>query len=242
MAEKKKTAKKSSASAKSSAKATAAKKSTAKKAPAAKAPAAKGSAKAPAKATATKVTTKATSAKSTATVSAGEFATSSGALLKLGALKPAKGSWPKRQRIGRGHGSGMVKTGGEGGKGQTVRSGGGKGPAFEGGQTPWARRLPHKRGYSQKARDIGHFRSRYAVVNLHQLAAWDASVEVSPESLKERGLLSSTLDGVKILGGSKSGKALPQGLKFRDVVFSASALEALKAAGALLPEPVVENT
>ena len=113
--------------------------------------------------------------------------------MKLGALKPAKGSWPKRQRIGRGHGSGMVKTGGEGGKGQTVRSGGGKGPAFEGGQTPWARRLPHKRGYSQKARDIGHFRSRYAVVNLHQLSAWDPSVEVSPESLKERGILSSTL-------------------------------------------------
>jgi large subunit ribosomal protein L15 len=156
--------------------------------------------------------------------------------MKLGALVPAKGSWPKRQRIGRGHGSGMVKTGGEGGKGQTVRSGGGKGPAFEGGQTPWARRLPHKRGYSQKARDIGHFRSRYAVINLHQLTTWDASVEVSPESLKERGLLSSTLDGVKILGGSKSGKSLPQGLKFRDVVFSASALEALKAAGATLPE------
>ena len=158
MAEKKTTAKKSSASAKSSTKATAAKKSPAKKATAPKA-------------TAKKVTpAKATVAKSTATVSAGAFATSSGALLKLGALKPAKGSWPKRQRIGRGHGSGMVKTGGEGGKGQTVRSGGGKGPAFEGGQTPWARRLPHKRGYSQKARDIGHFRSRYAVVNLHQLS------------------------------------------------------------------------
>ena len=79
-------------------------------------------------------------------------------LLKLGELKPAPGSRPKRQRIGRGHGSGMVKTGGEGGKGQTVRSGGGKGPAFEGGQTAWARRLPHRRGYSQKARDTGHFR------------------------------------------------------------------------------------
>ena len=235
MAEKKKTtAKKSSASAKSSTKATAAKKSTAKKATPKKAAASKTTA---AKATAPKAAV----AKSTSTVSAGAFATSSGALLKLGSLKPAKGSWPKRQRIGRGHGSGMVKTGGEGGKGQTVRSGGGKGPAFEGGQTPWARRLPHKRGYSQKARDIGHFRSRYAVVNLHQLSAWDASVEVSPESLKERGLLSSTLDGVKILGGAKSGKSLPQGLKFRDVVFSASALEALKAAGASLPEPIAEN-
>ena len=128
-------------------------------------------------------------------------------MMKLGALKPAKGSWPKRQRIGRGHGSGMVKTGGEGGKGQTVRSGGGKGPAFEGGQTPWARRLPHRRGYSQKARDIGHFRSRYAVINLHQLAAWDVAVEVSPESLKEHGWIKSLEDGVKILGGAKAGKS-----------------------------------
>jgi len=156
--------------------------------------------------------------------------------MKLGALKPAKGSWPKRQRIGRGHGSGMVKTGGEGGKGQTVRSGGGKGPAFEGGQTPWARRLPHNRGYSQKGRDTGHFGQRLAVVNLHQLATWDATVEVSPESLKAAGILKDLEDGVKILGGAKTGKTLPTGLKFRDVLFSASALEALKAAGATIPE------
>jgi large subunit ribosomal protein L15 len=153
-------------------------------------------------------------------------------LMKLDALKPAKGSWPKRQRIGRGHGSGMVKTGGEGGKGQTVRSGGGKGPSFEGGQTPWARRLPHRRGYSQKARDYGHFRTHYAVVNLHRLADWDPAVEVTPESLKANGVLASLEDGVKILGGAKAGKTLPQGLRFRDVLFSANALEALKAAGA----------
>ncbi len=60
---------------------------------------------------------------------------------------------PGASRIGRGHGSGMVKTGGEGGKGQTVRSGGGKGPAFEGGQTPWARRLPQTQGcFAESAR------------------------------------------------------------------------------------------
>ena len=150
----------------------------------------------------------------------------------LATLKPNPKSRPKRVRIGRGHGSGMVKTGGEGGKGQTVRSGGGKGPAFEGGQTPWARRLPHKRGYSQKARDLGHFRSRLAVVNLHQLASWDAEVEVSPESLKEKGVLKSALDGVKILGGAKPGTSLPSGLRFRDCQFSSSAREALSAAGA----------
>ena len=140
--------------------------------------------------------------------------------------------------IGRGHGSGMVKTGGEGGKGQTVRSGGGKGPAFEGGQTPWARRLPHRRGYSQKARDIGHFRSRYAVINLHQLATWDASSKSRRRRSKRKGWIKSLEDGVKILGGSKTGKSLPSGLKFRDVVFSASALEALKAAGASFETPV----
>jgi len=153
-------------------------------------------------------------------------------MMTLGAVKPAKGSWPKRTRVGRGHGSGMVKTGGEGGKGQKVRSGGGKGPAFEGGQTPWQRRLPHRRGYSQKARDIGHFRTQYAVVNLHDLADWDASVEVTPQTHKVAKKIKNAQDGVKILGGSKNGKTLPTGLRFRDVLFSNSARDALQAAGA----------
>ena len=156
----------------------------------------------------------------------------SGTGLTLGAVKPNAHSRPKRTRVGRGHGSGMVKTGGEGGKGQTVRSGGGKGPAFEGGQTPWARRLPHRRGYSQKARDIGHFRTTFAVINLHDLAQWDSSVEVTPQTLKVAGKIKNAQDGVKILGGSRAGKTLPQGLKFKDVLFSNSAKEALQAAGA----------
>jgi large subunit ribosomal protein L15 len=154
----------------------------------------------------------------------------------LASLKPNTHSRPKRVRIGRGHGSGMVKTGGEGGKGQTVRSGGGKGPAFEGGQTPWARRLPHNRGVSQRARDIGHFGQVFAVVNLADLADWDASVEVSPQSLQAHKKLKSTRDGVKILGGVKAGKTLPTGLRFRDIAFSASAREALAAAGAILED------
>lgn len=197
--------------------------------------------KAPARAkTSTKAAVKKTASPKPAAaakqISGGNVASASGSLLTLGAIKPAKGSWPKRTRVGRGHGSGMVKTGGEGGKGQTVRSGGGKGPAFEGGQTPWARRLPHKLGYSQKARDIGHFRTTFAVVNLHQLDGWDASVEVTPQSLKEKGILKALRDGVKILGGAKDGKALPTGLKFRDVLFSNSAREALIAAGANFEE------
>jgi large subunit ribosomal protein L15 len=154
----------------------------------------------------------------------------------LASLKPNPHSRPKRVRIGRGHGSGMVKTGGEGGKGQTVRSGGGKGPAFEGGQTPWARRLPQRKGVSQKARDIGHFRSSYAVINLGDLAGWDVAIEVSPQSLKAAGRLKDLKDGVKVLGGTKNGGELPTGLKFRDMVFSATAREALTAAGANLGE------
>ncbi|MGA8325329.1 MAG: 50S ribosomal protein L15 [Candidatus Cybelea sp.] len=154
-------------------------------------------------------------------------------ILKLGELKPAAGSRPKRQRIGRGHGSGMVKTGGEGGKGQTVRSGGGKGPAFEGGQTPWARRLPHRRGYSQKARDRGHFGTRFAVVNLHRFAKWDPTLEITPESLRAQGFLKSIRDGVKLLG---TAEALPSGLRLRHVLLSKSAREALVAAGATFEE------
>ncbi len=158
----------------------------------------------------------------------------------LEALRENAGARPKRTRVGRGHGSGMVKTGGEGGKGQTVRSGGGKGPAFEGGQTPWARRLPHRRGYSQKARDIGHFRTTLAVVNVSDLADWDPSIEVSPESLTAKKLVTKAPDGIKILGGNKASKSLPPGLKFRDVLFSGTAREALTAAGADFG-PVVEE-
>ena len=223
MAQAKKTSK-ASGSAKSSAKPAASKK---KKTTAPK-PAGKA---APKRTTAVKTS----KPKATAPVG-GNVASAGGVVLKLGAVRPAKGSWPKRTRVGRGHGSGMVKTAGEGGKGQTVRSGGGKGPAFEGGQTPWARRLPHRRGYSQKARDIGHFRTTFSVVNLHQLAAWDPSVEVTPQALKEKGLLGKIGDGVKILGGARTGKSLPNGLKFRDVLFSTSAREALQAAGAQIPE------
>jgi len=196
---------------------------------------ASASAKSSAKAGAKKTTAaKSTAAKSTS--GGANIASANGSLMTLGGIKPAKGSWPKRTRVGRGHGSGMVKTGGEGGKGQTVRSGGGKGPAFEGGQTPWQRRLPHRRGYSQKARDIGHFRTHYTVVNLHDLADWDTTVEVTPQTLKIAKKIKTIGDGVKILGGSKSGKTVPSGLRFKDVLFSSSAREALQAAGATIEE------
>ena len=153
--------------------------------------------------------------------------------MKLSELKPAPGSKTERVRIGRGHGSGMVKTGGKGGKGQTARSGGGKGPDFEGGQTPWYRRLPQRRGVSQKARSTKIFRTEYAVINLVDLEQWDPAVVITPESLKEAGLVRALRDGIKILG---SGDAPKKALRFRDVVFSATAKSKLEAAGAVFEE------
>ena len=152
--------------------------------------------------------------------------------MKLSDLRPASGSKQKRVRVGRGHGSGLVKTSGKGGKGQTARSGGGKGPNFEGGQTPWFRRLPQRRGVSQKARSTKIFRTEYAVINLADLASWEKSDVITPEALLKAGVVSKLKDGVKVLG---SGDA-PQGLRFRNVRFSAAAKSKLEAAGAAFEE------
>ncbi|HVA38423.1 MAG TPA: 50S ribosomal protein L15 [Candidatus Dormibacteraeota bacterium] len=157
-------------------------------------------------------------------------------MLAITDVRPAEGSRPKRVRIGRGHGSGMVKTGGEGGKGQTVRSGGGKGPWFEGGQTPWARRLPHRKGYSQKSRSTKIFRTEYTALNIEALADWDVSVEVTPENLKAAGKVKKLRDGIKVLAGNRKSVQLPAGLRLRDVIFSEPAREALVAAGATIAE------
>jgi large subunit ribosomal protein L15 len=220
----------------------AAKKTAAKKAPAKKAPVKKAAVKSAAKPAAKPAAKKSAAAhaapvkhvRSTSSIAAATIATPGTPTYSMSTLKPNAHSRPKRTRVGRGHGSGMVKTGGEGGKGQTVRSGGGKGPAFEGGQTPWARRLPQQRGISQKARDIGHFGQVFTVINVSDLADWDAKVEVSPQSLQSKGKIKNIGDGVKVLGGAKPGKTLPSGLTFRDMAFSASAREALSAAGAKL--------
>ncbi len=126
----------------------------------------------------------------------------------------------------------MVKTSGKGGKGQTARSGGGKGPNFEGGQTPWARRLPHKRGYSQKSRSTSIFRTSYSVINLCDLEDWDVSSVVTPDALDAAGLISKRKDGVKILSVGDA----PKGLRFRDVFFSGPARAKLEAAGAKFEE------
>lgn len=114
--------------------------------------------------------------------------------MKIWELKSASGSRKQRVRVGRGHGSGLVKTSGRGGKGQTARSGGGKGPGFEGGQTPWYRRLPKLRGFKPLKQ------VEFAEVTLKRLAAFPKEKEVTPEALYEAGFIKNLKRPVKILG------------------------------------------
>ena len=93
--------------------------------------------------------------------------------MRIEELRPACGSRTTRKRVGRGIGSGLGKTSGRGHKGQKARSGGGKGPAFEGGQTPLQRRLP-KRGFKNFNRKI------WAEVNIERLNCFDDGTEVTP--------------------------------------------------------------
>src|SRR5579864_7368190 len=72
--------------------------------------------------------------------------------MQLHELKAPEGSTRERIRIGRGHGSGKVKTGGKGTKGQNARAGGGVPPYFEGGQLPLIRKLPYRRGFKNPFR------------------------------------------------------------------------------------------
>ena len=114
--------------------------------------------------------------------------------MKLHELKPAAGSTSKKKRKGRGTATGQGKTAGRGQDGQKSRSGGGVRIGFEGGQMPLARRLP-KRGFSN-----AKFRKDYAIVNVEDLNVFTANTEVTPELLKEAGLVKKTLTGIKVLG------------------------------------------
>lgn len=141
--------------------------------------------------------------------------------MKLSTLKPAPGSRHTVKRLGRGVGSGLGKTSGKGHKGQKARSGGGKGPYFEGGQTPLQRRLP-KRGFTNI------FKKEYAILNVSQLEdRFEAGALVTPESLIECGLLKNVQDGIRILGKGELTKAL--NVKVQG--FSKTAEEKITAAG-----------
>ena len=114
--------------------------------------------------------------------------------MKLHTLAPNEGATKERKRLGRGVGSGTGKTSGKGHKGQNARSGGGVRPGFEGGQLPLFRRLP-KRGFSNAP-----FKVRYATINLSDLNRFEDGALVTPEILKEIGLVKNQLDGIKVLG------------------------------------------
>lgn len=140
--------------------------------------------------------------------------------MKLHELKPAIGSTTAPKRLGRGVGSGLGKTSGKGHKGAKARSGGGKGPGFEGGQMPLQRRLP-KMGF------VNIYSKQYATLNLSQLDRFEDGDVVSIDALKEAGIVKQVKDGVKILGGGEITKKLT----VQVTKFTASAKEKIEAAG-----------
>ena len=141
--------------------------------------------------------------------------------MKLEELKPAEGSTTAQKRLGRGSGSGLGKTSGKGHKGAKARSGGGKRPGFEGGQTPLYRRVP-KRGFTNI------FGTEFACVNVGRLdACFNDGDEVTVESLLDAGIIKKTLDGVKILGNGEFTKKLT----VKANKFTAAAKEKIEALG-----------
>jgi len=122
--------------------------------------------------------------------------------MKLNDIYSTEGSVKTRKRVGRGQGSGTGKTSGKGHKGQNARSGGGVRPGFEGGQLPLFRRLP-KRGFKNAM-----FKTVYATINLSDLNKFENDSVITPELLKEMGILKNQLDGVKVLGNGTLEKKL----------------------------------
>ena len=126
------------------------------------------------------------------------------------------------KRVGRGQGSGNGKTAGRGEKGQKARSGVSIPAWFQGGQTPLYRRLP-KRGFNN-----AQFRTEFATINLSDLNKHfnDGDV-VSPELLKEKGIIKKQLCGIKVLGNGE----LEKKLTIKAHRFSSSAVTKIESAG-----------
>jgi len=149
--------------------------------------------------------------------------------LSLSTLQPAQ-KRQDRKRVGRGLGSGKGRYSGRGIKGQKSRAGSAKMRAgFEGGQMPLYMRLPKQRGHSSKdAMPVGPFRTETQPVNVRDLEArFDAGAEVTPEALKQAGLIGNLRVDVKILGQGE----LTKSLTVTAHRFSATAREKIEAAG-----------
>jgi len=138
--------------------------------------------------------------------------------MKLHDLKPAPGSRRPKRRVGRGIGGKGGKTAGRGSKGQGARATVPVG--FEGGQTPLHRRTPKAKGFNNP------FRVEYHVVNLETLDTFDSGTDVSPDTLRGRGLVAKQ-GLVKILGRGELSKPLT----VKAHAFSAAAVRAIEAAG-----------
>ena len=126
------------------------------------------------------------------------------------------------KRVGRGPGSGMGKTSTRGEKGQKARSGASIPAWFQGGQSPLYRRIP-KRGFNNK-----RFRNEFATINLEDLnkVFKDGDV-VTPEILKERGIIKKSLCGIKVLGTG----SLDKKLTIKAHRFSSKAVTKIEEAG-----------
>lgn len=138
--------------------------------------------------------------------------------LKLHNLSPAPGSKKKKIRVGRGEAGRRGKTAGRGTKGLLARSR--LRPGFEGGQTPLAMRLPKLKGFKNPNKE------QFAIVNLSSLEVFEAGSEVTPESLRERGLIRHR-GLVKVLAEGDLDKALT----VKAHAFSASARDKIEKAG-----------
>jgi large subunit ribosomal protein L15 len=140
--------------------------------------------------------------------------------MALNQLKSNPGSRKRRTRVGRGIGSGLGKTSGRGILGQNARSGGGKGPGFEGGQNPIYRRIP-KRGFTNFTR------VEYNIVNIQDFDTFVAKTDITPTLLVEAGFIKNNQLKIKVLGNGTLTKAF----KVSAHKFSKSALEAITKAG-----------
>ncbi len=141
--------------------------------------------------------------------------------MRLHELKPAPGSRPSKQIVGRGEGSGWGQTAGKGQKGQTSRAGDTIMLGFEGGQTPLHRRIP-KRGFNHASK------IHYEPINLVVLEEQFKSGEsVDAEALAKKGVIKTSAVPYKILGVGK----LTKSLKVTANKVSKSAEKAIKAAG-----------
>ena len=142
--------------------------------------------------------------------------------MKLNELKPAPGATRSRKRLGRGNASGHGGTCGRGHKGQKSRSGASIPAWFEGGQMPLVRRLP-KRG----PRRIAHKRFEYDVINVQTLNLFEDAAVVSPQALREAGLIKRKNALIKILGDGE----LEKQLKVQAHRFSKAAIEKIESKG-----------